>query len=348
MLRERARSGFTLVELLVVIAIIGILIAMLLPAINAARESARRAACQSNLRQIVLAVHTFADRNDGRLPDARVTNLPGGSFTNSGGTVSNVQNFTVHARLLPFIELQTLYDVCLRGLNGADGTLMATNISFWDCHAGVNIGAADRVRWVSIAAYQCRSDYGLAPNGRSLHSSDWAGASYGFNFQVFGGPASGTATPSHTSKYQVGNIPDGDSNTIMFAEKMAACQRSPQRIAAAGANAATGNFWAYPAGQWSAEWQPAIGFRSMATADWDASTANWNLPPQTSPKITATPVGTVDPNQCDGSRPSSGHPDICMAAMGDASVRVVKGFVSQPTWQAVLLPADNTPPGSDW
>lgn len=68
---RKTNSGFTLVELLVVIAIIGVLIALLLPAVQAAREAARSANCRSNLKQIVLACHMYADVHKGHWPPAQ-------------------------------------------------------------------------------------------------------------------------------------------------------------------------------------------------------------------------------------------------------------------------------------
>ena len=95
-MRAEWKRGFTLVELLVVIAIIGILIALLLPAVQAAREAARRSQCSNNLKQLGLAVHTFHDVNK-QLPPA--TLLPGG--------VSSYLTWAVF--VLPYMEQQAVY-----------------------------------------------------------------------------------------------------------------------------------------------------------------------------------------------------------------------------------------------
>jgi prepilin-type N-terminal cleavage/methylation domain-containing protein len=93
------RRAFTLVELLVVIAIIGILIALLLPAVQAAREAARRMQCSNNFKQIGLAVHNFHDSRNG-LPPITL-----------GGENTDTNRVSVFVLLYPYIEQQSLYDM---------------------------------------------------------------------------------------------------------------------------------------------------------------------------------------------------------------------------------------------
>ena len=91
-LTTNCRNAFTLVELLVVIAIIGILISLLLPAVQAAREAARRTGCINNLKQFGMALHNYADTH--------------GRFPGLGSTPQT--SFSIHARVLPYIEQESL------------------------------------------------------------------------------------------------------------------------------------------------------------------------------------------------------------------------------------------------
>ena len=95
-----AARGFTLVELLVVIAIIGVLVALLLPAVQAARDAARRAACASNLRQVSLAIHTYHDTYN-CFP-------PGGFSPGPCCSVESQASWTI--AILPFIEQGPLHN----------------------------------------------------------------------------------------------------------------------------------------------------------------------------------------------------------------------------------------------
>ena len=93
--RRIAPAGFTLVELLVVIAIIGTLVGLLLPAVQAAREAARRSTCGNNARQVALAATNYAEAR--------------GHFPYEGGAVG-ASNFSWLCYVLPFMEQQDVYD----------------------------------------------------------------------------------------------------------------------------------------------------------------------------------------------------------------------------------------------
>jgi prepilin-type N-terminal cleavage/methylation domain-containing protein len=105
----RHKSAFTLVELLVVIAIIGMLIALLLPAVQAAREAARRMQCTNNLKQLGLAIHNYHDAQQ-EFPAGSATLGPPGSPANL--TVTDVfARRSVFAAITPFIEQPAIYQI---------------------------------------------------------------------------------------------------------------------------------------------------------------------------------------------------------------------------------------------
>jgi prepilin-type N-terminal cleavage/methylation domain-containing protein len=138
MKRRLFRTGFTLVELLVVIAIIGVLIGLLLPAVQKIREAAQRTQCANNLKQITLACHNYHDANlvlpPGLVGPGVVTN----NYATDFGTFSNnSQCFGVGCYLLPYLEQLNLYNNMLQqttfvppgaGLNGSNGLSFDFNV----------------------------------------------------------------------------------------------------------------------------------------------------------------------------------------------------------------------------
>src|SRR5687767_5495277 len=96
------RRAFTLVEVLIVVAIIGVLVALLLPAVQGAREAARRTSCQNNLRQIALAVHNYQD--------ARRIYPPSAEFPVGAAISGNNGSWSIHGRILPYMEEGNAYN----------------------------------------------------------------------------------------------------------------------------------------------------------------------------------------------------------------------------------------------
>ena len=191
--RSRQARGFTLIELLVVIAIIGILIALLLPAVQSAREAARRTQCKNNLKQIGLALHNYVDSHV-FLPPSFCADGPAGT---GGG------EWSIQARILPYMERANLYRA----------------IEFKQSYShAVNAGVAP----MRVASYLCPSelnDVMRMKQGRPYHYP----ANYGFNggsWQVFD-PVSGRGGDGAfypNSRLRLGHITDGTSNTLGFAE----------------------------------------------------------------------------------------------------------------------------------
>ncbi len=153
--RFQHRRGFTLVELLVVIAIIGILIALLLPAVQAARESARQTQCQNHLKQIALAIQNYHAAQGNFPPGATQFSLD----SNSHGTHS----FLV--TILPYLELTALYEKVedTSGSNGWGGGkwLITAEVPQYKCPSWTN----PRVRQYDLAA-----DSAAGPNAQTFRT----------------------------------------------------------------------------------------------------------------------------------------------------------------------------------
>ncbi len=191
---ERRTRGFTLVELLVVIAIIGVLVAMLLPAVNAAREAARRTQCLNNLRQLSLAVANYES--------ARRT-LPPSVEVDPAAVVDNNGSWGVHGRILPFLEEVALSQNV--ELNDA-----------WDFQVFI-----DGLR---IPVFGCPSDPGAArlrdPGGGKVRLYP---TTYGFNLGTWFvyDPATDTGGDGPffpNSHLRLSRVLDGTSKTLAAAE----------------------------------------------------------------------------------------------------------------------------------
>ena len=157
-LTGKHRRGFTLVELLVVIAIIGILVALLLPAIQAAREAARRAECVNNLKQIALALQNYHDTFS-RFP-------PGRMGCDGACSPANGPSTSGFVMILPYMELQALYDQFGEFSPGVPGSLpesvLNTRPEAFVCPSSVmkKSYTAGGKKWATSTYALCAGHYG--------------------------------------------------------------------------------------------------------------------------------------------------------------------------------------------
>jgi prepilin-type N-terminal cleavage/methylation domain-containing protein/prepilin-type processing-associated H-X9-DG protein len=325
------RSGFTLIELLVVIAIIGVLMALLLSAVQAAREAARRMQCTNNLKQIGIALHGYHDVHNS-LPPGRIAsrNCPRGFQT-------GCQNTPWFTQLLPQLEQQSLYDALNFEL-GAEGPLMPLPLGIF---ANATVGST------KLGLFQCPSDYenqfqvptsflGGLLSGSILTKGNYAG-SWGNTYWGQDQPnpglllrdsltgAPGRFLPSAFGHQSV-NVPkvrDGLSNTVFVAE-----------VTQGTLNDTRGLIWTVVMGGscFSTRFTPNK-FRDYFGLENDADRVRLaifcdNQPGDGLPCVAA--ADSIGLRSFAGSK--SRHPGGVNVLLGDGSARFVKDSISHPVW----------------
>jgi len=340
------------VELLVVITIIGILIALLLPAVQAAREAARRMQCLNNLKQIGLATHQAAAAK-GLLPP-----LGTSSFNNAmeNGPYSKVVGATIFFWLLPHIEQQALYD---QGIADRNPSLPSPLNTYGTVRSSLTGSSPN---WVAtgictrpVRIYLCPDD----PTGaysRGMVVSTYGGAHlygaccYPANYLVFGAPYVTGSDAAHMQGEGSfdGTFRDGTSSTIMFAERYASCGSVP------GGSASSDYVYATIWADSSTYFRPAFCTTAMDSALRGADPPPPDPPPPVSPSFgrnwtCLTPQNNPDWIQsCDIRRTQSGHPGLINVCFGDGSVRAVNTSIDATVWSCLCNPRDGNAIATDW
>jgi prepilin-type N-terminal cleavage/methylation domain-containing protein/prepilin-type processing-associated H-X9-DG protein len=349
---SKSRKGFTLIELLVVIAIIGVLIALLLPAVQSAREAARRSQCTNNLKQLGLAVHNYASANGDTLPMHFVDDPWNGNLN---------QSYSLHARILPFMEQVSLYnamnlDIPSRwgpadsggGYNDDGGgdlwgaiqhTVITTTVKSFLCpsdpYPGVNgvLGWSNNLKKVGANNYP--NNIGL---NRHLNGWEFNGPGY------IGTTWDGVLKPS----VSLATFIDGTANTALFSEWVKGPARVDGNSDGLGMVYRSGvNSDAFT-GQIFADWLQAQQCQNNGiTRDWGWKGEWWIQGDRNNYSHTQTPnrrscnyanIGVDGRGTITMMSASSLHPGGVNVCFGDGSVKFVKGTVNFKTWYAIGTP----------
>jgi prepilin-type N-terminal cleavage/methylation domain-containing protein/prepilin-type processing-associated H-X9-DG protein len=306
---NRKRAGFTLIELLVVIAIIGVLIALLLPAVQAAREAARRAQCTNNLKQITLAMHTYLDSR-GALPAAQYVET----------------SFSAITMALPQLEQGPLFNAlncCMMYDDPANSTVLMTNIS----------------------TLLCPSDYPNRLPSRGAATNYMANKGTGVLWWFpMPGPNATLPPPNGVffveSAVRLAEISDGTSNTAFYSERLLADGSnaiiSPREDVFLHMGAPTTPDEALQMCLALDINNPATQFPLFMGAPWlhGQHTYQHSSPPNGRSCGFFSVLRATMP-------PSSRHPGGVNVAMGDGSVKFIKDSVNLVTWRALGTRAGN-------
>ena len=319
---KRRVRGFTLVELLVVIAIIGILVALLLPAIQAAREAARRSSCINNLRQMGLAMLNYESSykvfppSDVLVPDTKT------------GLLTKSLSLSVHARLLPFVEesaLRSLVNFSVSYNDNANKPARDTRVAMFLCPSdGGDYALAIHPTKGAATSYQANQGSGVVWSIPS-NPSDPNYALWPPNGVLIrnGGVKAGDVIDglSHTAAFAERLIGDGDQGTVTEASDTFAPGTTHP-----GVEKAYQDCLAVDINDLSKQGYSDVGF-PWIQAYHSATIYYHNTPPNG--RSCMYPPGQIMTTA------SSRHSGGVNVMMCDGSARFVANDVSRPTWQAL-------------
>jgi prepilin-type N-terminal cleavage/methylation domain-containing protein/prepilin-type processing-associated H-X9-DG protein len=350
-MKATVRRGFTLIELLVVIAIIGVLVALLLPAVQSAREAARRSQCLNNLKQIGIALHNY-NTSSNSFPQGASLNpitspyvLAPSNNPTSWSNITSWNDWSAQALLLNYLEQGPIYNA----INFSFAPAWAGNL----CYA-VNQTATSTV----INTFLCPSDGNAGKDGwLNSYAASQGTTTYGypFNDADWTNYHKSTGAFAYQRAYSLAQFKDGTSNTIAYSEFLVNDPSSGPVPGKATGNTGSGGHLAYDANtaglanvqaDWQActtKFQGAGGVGNGPGSDWSVGAMGYSIfntvvPPNGGGTIkwSACRMGCcVQAQHADYIVATSAHPGGVNAMMADGSVKFIKNSINITTWWAL-------------